>query len=62
MRAQPLQVVVRRDGRPQTLTGTVTLGESVQYGITADPNASAKALRIRNGIFRGTTDAAPAAR
>ena len=48
--------VVRRDGRQQTLTGSVVLAEQVTYGIIADPSASAKAVRIRNGILKGTTE------
>ena len=57
---QPLPIVVRRGGREQKLTGTVTLLERISYGVVADTNASVKAVRIRNGILKGTTDASSA--
>jgi predicted metalloprotease with PDZ domain len=53
---KPIAIVVRRDGKTQTLTGTVALVERVSYGVTADPNANAKAVRIRTGILKGTTE------
>lgn len=58
---KPLAIVVRRDGRQQTLMGSVALREDARHGIIVDPSASAKAVRIRRGILKGTTDAgAPA--
>jgi len=51
----PLPVVVRRDGREVTLNGTVHFVPVITTRIAPDPNASPKALRIRNGIARGTT-------
>lgn len=50
-------VVVRRDGEPQTLTLRVTLAVRTEHSIQFDRNASPKALRIRNGILTGTTEA-----
>ena len=51
----PLPIVVKRG------VGTLTLRGSLSYvaaapRITEDPAASAKAIRIRNGILRGTLD------
>ena len=51
----PLPIVVKRG------VGTLTLRGSLAYAaaaprITEDPTASAKAIRIRNGILRGTLD------
>lgn len=57
---KPLPITVRRAGRPVTLDGTVRLVERVSRGIVADPNASPKAVRIRNGILKGQVDPAPA--
>jgi predicted metalloprotease with PDZ domain len=51
----PLAVVVRRGGQETTLNGTVHFVTETTTSITPDPAASAKALRIRNGIVRGTT-------
>lgn len=52
---QPITLRVRRAQETLTLTGSLRL---VPGGVTvsADPSASAKAVRIRNGILRGTTD------
>jgi predicted metalloprotease with PDZ domain len=52
---QPLTLRVRRGAETLTLTGSLLLAAG---GVTlsADPNASAKAVRIRNGILRGATD------
>jgi predicted metalloprotease with PDZ domain len=52
---QPLPIEVRRDGRTMTLNGEVRLVTRVENRLTIDPTASAKAVRIREGIFRGTT-------
>jgi predicted metalloprotease with PDZ domain len=51
----PLAVVVRRNGQQMTLNGTVQFVTQTQTSIVPDPNAPAKAVRIRNGIARGTT-------
>ncbi|HVG43146.1 MAG TPA: PDZ domain-containing protein, partial [Longimicrobium sp.] len=51
----PLPVVVRRDGQEVTLNATVHFVTVTETSIAPDPNASAKALRIRNGIARGET-------
>jgi predicted metalloprotease with PDZ domain len=51
----PLPIVVRRNGREMTLSGTVHFVPVVTTRIAPDPNASAKAVRIRNGIARGET-------
>ncbi|HEX2638243.1 MAG TPA: PDZ domain-containing protein [Gemmatimonadales bacterium] len=52
---QPLPIEVRRDGRTMTLNGEVRLVTRVENRLTIDPTATAKAVRIREGIFRGTT-------
>jgi hypothetical protein len=49
----PLPIKVRRGSDTLTLTGKVRLTIRVQPRIEANPSASAKAARIRNGIFRG---------
>ena len=59
---RPLPIVVRRAGRQQTFNATVTLVARISRSLAADPNATPKAARIRQGLFRGTTDAAPATR
>jgi predicted metalloprotease with PDZ domain len=51
----PLPILVRRDGQELTLNGSVHFVTEVTQRIAPDPNASAKATRIRNGIARGTT-------
>jgi predicted metalloprotease with PDZ domain len=51
----PIDVVVRRSGQEVTLKGTVHFVTITETRIAPDPNASAKAVRIRNGIVRGTT-------
>ena len=51
----PLVIVVRRAGQEVTLNGSVHFVDVVTTSIVPDPNASAKAVRIRNGIARGTT-------
>ncbi|HEV7590538.1 MAG TPA: PDZ domain-containing protein [Longimicrobium sp.] len=51
----PLPVVVRRGGQELTLNGTVHFVAVTTTSIVPDPNASAKAVRIRNGIVRGVT-------
>ena len=53
----PLRIVVRRDGRPVTLHGSVLLTTQVRRQLVASADASEKARRIRDGIFRGRTTA-----
>jgi len=53
---RPLPIVVRRAGRQQTLNATVVLASRVSRSLAADPNATPKAARVRQGIFRGTTE------
>ncbi|GIW53117.1 MAG: peptidase M61 [Gemmatimonadales bacterium] len=50
----PLAVVVRRGGRTRTLTARLRFGENVEYYFGPDPDASAKAKAIREGILGGT--------
>ena len=48
-----ISVQVRRGGAPTTLTGKLRFAPG-DFVVGADPKASAKAVRIRNGILRGT--------
>lgn len=48
-----LTIVVSRDGREQTLTGRLRFADMVTYRLSADPKASPKAVRIRDGILTG---------
>ncbi|HEX5580133.1 MAG TPA: PDZ domain-containing protein, partial [Gemmatimonadaceae bacterium] len=50
---EPLRIVVRRGSQTLTLTGRVELSESVQARLIPDARASAKAVRVRDGILRG---------
>lgn len=50
-----LPLVVRRGGQTVTLQLPVRLSASVNTTVTPIPNAPEKALRIRNGIMKGTT-------
>jgi predicted metalloprotease with PDZ domain len=52
---QPVKILVTRGAQTMTLTGGLRLVEG-PIRIIVDPAASPKALRIRNGILRGTTD------
>ena len=52
---QPLTLKVRRGEETLTLNGAIQLAPG-EMTIVADPDASPKAVRIRNGILRGTTD------
>jgi len=49
----PIVVRVRRGGAPLTLTGKLRFAPG-DVVVEAEPNASGKAVRIRNGILRGT--------
>jgi predicted metalloprotease with PDZ domain len=51
-----LPIRVRRGTETLTLAGKVRLGQRIETRLAADPAASPKAARIRNGILRGTTD------
>ena len=51
----PVTLQVRRGEETLRLTGGVRLAVG-DVSISADPNASPKAVRIRNGILRGITD------
>jgi predicted metalloprotease with PDZ domain len=52
---QALPIQVRRDGQTLTLNATVRLVPRVESRLELDPNASPKAVRVRDGIFKGTT-------
>ncbi len=49
----PLPIKVRRGTDTLTLNARVRLSVQVELGIEADPAASPKAVRIRNGIMKG---------
>jgi predicted metalloprotease with PDZ domain len=51
----PLPILVRRNGREQTLQARLRLVARVESRLAEDPRASAKARRVREGILRGTT-------
>jgi predicted metalloprotease with PDZ domain len=53
---QDLPIQLIRGSDTLTVTGKVRLDEQVQAKIEPDPNASPKAVRIRQGILSGTTD------
>jgi predicted metalloprotease with PDZ domain len=53
--ATTLPLVVRRAGQTVTLQMPVRLVPSVNTTVTPIPNAPEKAVRIRNGIMRGST-------
>jgi predicted metalloprotease with PDZ domain len=50
----PLPIKVRRGTDTLTLTSKVRLSTRVERRIEPDPQAGAKAVRIRSGIFRGS--------
>ena len=50
-----LPVVVRRNGAEQTLSARLHFMARVDSRLIADPRASAKARRVRDGILHGTT-------
>ena len=52
---QPLSLRVRRGEQTLNLTGSVQFARG-EVSVSADPAASPKAVRIRTGILRGTTD------
>jgi predicted metalloprotease with PDZ domain len=51
----PYTVVVRRGGQEMTLNAQLKFVPNIVYSVGASPDASEKALRIRNGILRGNT-------
>jgi predicted metalloprotease with PDZ domain len=51
----PLPILVRRDGREQTLEARLRFASRVESRLIEDSRASAKARRVREGILRGTT-------
>jgi hypothetical protein len=50
----PLPIKVRRGDETLTLAGRLQFGPG-DLIVEPDPNASAKAVRIRTGILKGTT-------
>jgi predicted metalloprotease with PDZ domain len=56
MEGAPLPIVVRRNGATLSLSGKLQFGAG-EVTIEPDSAASAKAVRIRNGILRGVTGA-----
>ena len=52
---KPLPIQVRRAGQTMTLTGTVRLVPRVESHLAVDEAASPKAVRVREGIFKGAT-------
>jgi predicted metalloprotease with PDZ domain len=51
---KPLPIQVRRAGQAMTLTGTVRLVARVESHLAVDSAAGPKAVRVREGIFKGT--------
>jgi predicted metalloprotease with PDZ domain len=51
----PLPILVRRNGREQTLEARLRFVSRVESRLVEDARASAKARRVREGILRGTT-------
>jgi predicted metalloprotease with PDZ domain len=49
-----IPLVVRRDGREETLSMTVVMSTRTEDHVMFDPGASPKAVRIRRGILSGT--------
>jgi hypothetical protein len=50
----PLPIRVRRGADTLSLSGKVRLATQVELRLEANPRASAKAVRIRNGILKGS--------
>jgi predicted metalloprotease with PDZ domain len=50
----PLPIVVRRAGVTTTLSAQLAFGETIRRTIVVDPHAGAKAVRVREGILKGT--------
>jgi predicted metalloprotease with PDZ domain len=51
----PLSIVIQRGTQTQTLEGRLVYAPGAPR-LTEDPAASARAVRLRNGILRGTVD------
>jgi predicted metalloprotease with PDZ domain len=51
----PLPILVRRNGREQTLEARLHFVSRVESRVVEDARASTKARRVREGILRGTT-------
>ena len=51
-----LPVSVRRQGRVLSLTAKLAFAPRVVRHVRIDPQASAKAVKVRNGILRGVTE------
>jgi len=51
----PLPILVRRNGREQTLEARLHFASRVESRLVEDARASAKARRVREGLLRGTT-------
>lgn len=52
---QPLPIQVERGGQRLTLNGKIRLVARMESRLEIDPAAPAKAARVRDGIFKGTT-------
>ena len=52
---QPLPIQVERAGQRLTLNGKIRLVPRVEGRLAIDPAASAKATKVREGLFKGTT-------
>jgi predicted metalloprotease with PDZ domain len=52
----PIPIVIKRADSTMTLNGKVRLVENVETHLEPDPNASAKAVRVRHGIIGGTVE------
>jgi predicted metalloprotease with PDZ domain len=52
---QTVPIQVRRGGQTLTLSGKLRLVAQFRPRLAIDPSASSKAIRIREGIFKGTT-------
>jgi hypothetical protein len=52
---QPMTLRVRRGEQTLSISAALRLAPG-GVNVAVDPNATAKAVRIRNGILRGTVD------
>jgi predicted metalloprotease with PDZ domain len=53
---QPLPIQVRRNGQTMTLNGKVRVVPRAENRLEIDPGAPEKAVRVREGLFKGMTD------
>ena len=51
----PIPIVIRRDNATMTVQVPLRFG-ATQPTLAEDPAASPRAVRLRNGLLRGTTD------